>query len=186
MKPYFQEGDVTLYHGDAREVLPLIEQLGVCCITGPPWGEDPGAVDNVFGQHLWTDELLCLWHEMERPATRLPLVAVHVWQHHGEADGKAFQMIYQFNADNVRRRSELRSFPTVMNSQHQQAQPVGLMTWLIGKTTLPILDPFAGSGTTLLAAQILRRPCIGIEIEEKWCELAAKRLRNIEDYREQS
>jgi site-specific DNA-methyltransferase (adenine-specific) len=62
---------------------------------------------------------------------------------------------------------------------HPLPKPLPLMARLIlwlsaqGET---VYDPFAGSGTTLLAAKNLGRKAIGIEIEERYCEIAAKRL----------
>ena len=53
------------------------------------------------------------------------------------------------------------------------------MTWLVGLVAKPddiIIDPFAGSGTTLQACRMLGIKCIGIEIDPKYCEVAIKRL----------
>ena len=60
---------------------------------------------------------------------------------------------------------------------HPSPKPVGLMEILI-KTCPPgtIADPCAGSGSTLIAARNLGRPCVGVEIEERFCELTALRL----------
>jgi site-specific DNA-methyltransferase (adenine-specific) len=86
-------------------------------------------------------------------------------------------------------------FPWASGSQrqadgrwHGTQKPVAVMRWCIDRIswiTGPaklrswggvVLDPYCGSGTTLCAAAKLRRPAIGIEIEERYCEVAALRL----------
>lgn len=62
---------------------------------------------------------------------------------------------------------------------HPNEKPLSIMHSLV-KATVPagacVVDPFMGSGTTLRAAKDLGRHSIGIELEEKYCEIAAKRL----------
>jgi hypothetical protein len=61
---------------------------------------------------------------------------------------------------------------------HPSQKPVAIMSWCIGYTKInPVIDPFMGSGTTLVAAKRLGRRAIGIEIEESYCEIAVDRLR---------
>lgn len=61
---------------------------------------------------------------------------------------------------------------------HPTEKPVDLMSWciILAKDINTILDPFAGSGTTGRAAKDLKRQCVLIEREEKYCEIAAKRM----------
>lgn len=78
-----------------------------------------------------------------------------------------------------------RAMPNVIQARraanllHQSPKPVDLMQKLLGVVTAPgdlVLDPFMGSGSTLVAARGMGRRAIGIEVEERYCETAAKRL----------
>lgn len=65
---------------------------------------------------------------------------------------------------------------------HPTQKPVGIMKWCIQQSkywdiALTVLDPFLGSGTTLVACKELNRSGIGIEISEKYCAIAKKRLK---------
>jgi site-specific DNA-methyltransferase (adenine-specific) len=66
--------------------------------------------------------------------------------------------------------------PNFVTRDHPTEKPLALMRELISKCPPGvILDPFMGSGTTLRAAKDHGRPAIGIEIEERYCETAARR-----------
>ncbi len=81
--------------------------------------------------------------------------------------------------------TEDRGLPDIQRFQwagakplHPAQKPLPLARWLM-ETTVDgqlILDPFMGSGTTLRAAKDLGRKAIGIELDERYCEIAAKRL----------
>jgi site-specific DNA-methyltransferase (adenine-specific) len=63
--------------------------------------------------------------------------------------------------------------------EHPTQKPVELIAWCIGllpKPAASILDPFMGSGTTGVAALRLGRKFIGIEIEERWFDIACRRI----------
>jgi site-specific DNA-methyltransferase (adenine-specific) len=136
------------------------------------WGDKPSIV---FG--TWKIERpkninnLLIWHK----ANKQPGVLTHAfYSNHEEIyvsgtgfKGKPMQSVITTN--------EHRGMqPRLIG--HPTPKPVGLMEKLIEKCPDgAIADPFAGSGATLIAARNLGRKVIGIELEEKYCELIAKR-----------
>ncbi len=77
--------------------------------------------------------------------------------------------------------SHNKVYPNDANAiDHPCAKPIRSWLWLMERVSLPgetVLDPFVGSGTTLVAARQLGRKAIGIEIDERFCEVAVERLR---------
>jgi hypothetical protein len=73
----------------------------------------------------------------------------------------------------------IQSNRTAEKNGHPCPKPVEWMRWLVGLVALPdetIFDPFMGSGTTLRAAKDLGRRAVGIEMDERYCEIAARRM----------
>ena len=137
------------------------------------WGDRPALV---FG--TW---------RIERPATTKALLVWHKVGAGGMGDLSmpwlpTHEEIYVLGSGFDGRRSDsvLSVKPLMSNDRqrpdHPTPKPVPLMVRLIQTTSGVVADPFAGSGSTLVAAKELGRKAIGVELEERYCELIAKRL----------
>ncbi len=182
MTPYYADDAVTIYHGDCREWMPEADVI----VADPPYPNNAGWFDaDVDAARsvltIWQKDALVFWTELAHPPVPVRLVAVHIW-HRANVNGRPYEPIYHFAPDGRKRRSEVyRStvpFEGATGSAyagHPTQKSVEVMRWLVAKTSGVILDPFMGSGTTLIAAKEANRRAIGIEIEERYCEIAARR-----------
>lgn len=141
------------------------------------WGKKRPAV--VFGS----------WRIARPAATRSLLIWHKEGAYSGPLNGAFFtnhEEIYVIGEGEWRKSAPpLRSVITttehrsqaVRDGGHPTPKPVGLMEVLIDRCPPgTIADPFAGSGSTLVAAKQLGRKAIGVELEERYCEIAARRL----------
>jgi DNA modification methylase len=201
MKPYYERGGITIYHGDCLEILPHVQ--ADVLVTDPPygmayqsnWGDDHDAIEGDQSTAA-RDDVLSAWGsrpaivfgrwDQPRPAG---VVARLIWSKApdpmmgdlsfpwGNSDEEIYVMGFGFVCK--RRVANVITMPTPPKNGrlHPTPKPVALMAHLIERCPAgTILDTFMGSGTTLRAAKDLGRKAIGIEIEEKYCEIAAKRL----------
>jgi len=86
-----------------------------------------------------------------------------------------------YGKNNTRMHDYFRATPEKQDNGHPCQKPLTWASWIISRATNNkgdvVLDPFMGSGTTLVAAKQLKRNYIGIDISEKYCEIARQRLR---------
>ena len=123
-------------------------------------------------------------------ASHLPLRQIIVWQRSGGINFTdthylpTYEWIMLFAKEGFRlkkggsKKTDIWSFPQESNNEHPAPFPVLLPMNILGSTLDlgVVLDPHMGSGTTAIACERLKRKWTGIEIEEKYCEMAAKRI----------
>jgi site-specific DNA-methyltransferase (adenine-specific) len=188
IKPYYQDEYVTIYNGDCREILPQLDIKVDLVLTDPPYPDyhielynyQDGIIDWLKG--IDCRQLIFWSAKVDFP---LDYTAIHIWDKQTGA-GSEYERIFERNGQfnyKVFRAYLINSTVAANYTQdvfynHPSQKPRKLVSSLVNMASKQgdlTLDPFLGSGTTALAAKILNRKCIGIEIEEKYCEIAAKR-----------
>lgn len=198
-EPYYSDEWVTLYHGDCRD---LIHSLGTfdLLLTDPPYGiaatwkggsghgwgkaRDEGQLRNEWDDEAPSMDLIRALLSLAGDAViwggnYFPLAPSRGWLVWNKPERNftlAEAELAWTTRDNVIRVKDLpRSEP---GREHPTQKPLSLMRWCIGMfpKARTVLDPFAGSGTTLRAAKDMGLRSVGVEREERYCEIAAKRL----------
>ena len=115
-------------------------------------------------------------------AARLPVGTTLIWLKRLDGGFGSFlsdgEVAWMKGGHGVYAHRDTSLYGQTRQRRHPTEKPIGLMRWCIdkAKSVGTILDPYMGSGPVLMAAQQLGRRAIGIEIEERYCEIAAKRL----------
>lgn len=194
MRPYYHDPDanLTIYHGDGRLILPQLERVDVV-LTDPPYGKylryGDSSTDSeaAFHDHVTWLAGLGAPTAFTVPATRvydLPRPQwLGVW-HKPLTMGffstpfiPHWEAIAFYNMPAKGSRSDVWTVNPEKPKDHPAPKPIQL--WLSLLLCMPpgvVVDPFMGSGTTLVAAKQLGRPAVGVELEEKFCEVAVRRL----------
>jgi DNA modification methylase len=204
MKPYYEDDAVTIYNADCRELLP--ELSADLVFADPPYGngteygEYQDTSENLTALIVDTIPLVL----NAAPVAMITPGVGNMWKYpepkwtlcfaSGAGTGSgpwgftSWQPVLAYGKDPYLSQGLGRRPDTKLTSEgastdggdHPCPKPHVLMRWIVGRGTTEsgqtVLDPFMGSGTTLRAAKDLNRKAIGIEIEERYCEIAAKRM----------
>jgi len=238
MKPYYEHGGITIYHGDCFDVLPSLRGIGAL-VTDPPYSSG-GAfrgdrMASTLTKYVSSDAAAqqtgiafsgdnrdqrsfmawcSLWlnaarHACDHGATvacftdwrQLPTMTdalqaggwvwrgVGVWSKKfgrpraGGFSGACEFLVWGTHGALLEHQSYPSgiiesSAPATEDREHITQKPEVVMAWAMSNVRggSLVLDPFMGSGTTLVAAKARSLPAIGIETEERYCEIAARRL----------
>jgi DNA modification methylase len=202
--PFYEEEGIVLYNQDWREISSLLSADAL--VTDPPYGigeaagnnksrtnlavardygnddwdsKPPSRSDMTWLRSLAPEQIIWGGNYFHLPPSRCWLV----WDKLNSGDFADCELAWT-NLDKA-----VRKFSWMWNGMlrdgddirvHPTQKPLALMKWclnLLPEDVKSVLDPFAGSGTTLVAAKALGIKAIGVEREEKYCQKIVDRLR---------
>ena len=179
-------GDATLYLGDCLEILPTLDKVDAV-VTDPPYPDYLACEFNYRDDYLieidkYNWKMFVFWSC--KSVFPIPYSARHVWVKTGAGMMAAYEFIYEVRGKlaykvfkgNAISNQTMARFSRDTFADHPTQKPRSLMTELVSLTTGAVLDPFMGSGTTGVACANLGRKFIGIEIEEKYFDIACERI----------
>lgn len=193
-RPYYAADGITIYHGDCRNLLPGLAIDAI--VTDPPYGtgwarggQSIGMFTARHEQPAW-DVFSLGWIDWAPvkfwlafcPNSRASAMAqratarVHWRKTNPRPNGPESEPIFLwpiFLPDGLEWVGYNGDTP-----DHPCQKPTALLAWLLRfcDPAWVVCDPFVGAGSTLVAAKRLGRAAIGIEQEERYCEIAAERL----------
>ena len=199
MEPYYQDEYTTIYHGDCREMLPSVRPESVdLVLTDPPYGIRKAAWDESFPTY-WLEDCARIARRaigvmpginnvVSMPQTIPPfeyrwMLSIHL--SNGMTRGLMgfgnWIPVVVYGREGVSlyrpQQDAVSCAVSGVMPDHPSPKPLKAMTWAVDRFEGDsVLDPFMGSGTTLLAAKQLGRKAIGIELDERYCYIAAERL----------
>ncbi len=218
MKPYYEAGGITIYHGDCREILPGLGAFELV-LTDPPYGIAHDPRNKTRGRdrlkpgatRTWTANEFAPVIGDEGPFDPAPLLALApaaiLWGANNYASrlpdsacwlawdrkcGKAARshitdvelaavIGHRFRSVRIFRHMWAgfqRDSEVGQKHVHPTQKPVALMAWCLDffPDARRVVDPYMGSGPVARACLDAGRSYVGIELEERYCEAAAKRL----------
>ena len=200
MKPYYEHAGITIYHGDCLSVMGQLaphfgERPFDLLLTDPPYGLGKRMSGGTWGREerygeMWkwdvapsegtvmtfvkTAKQAIVWggNYFSMPAARCWLS----WSKTNAVQTMASMELAWTTLDKPAK--EWRGPVSTHDTGHPTQKPEALMYWCLSlaEPVTTVFDPYMGSGTTLVVAKRLGKSCVGIEREERYCEIAAKRL----------
>ena len=201
-KPYYEHAGITIYHGDCREILPALGKFDLL-LTDPPYGIGRDGQTQSNGAHggrrayevhsNWDDvspcaggfHLMftashdqCIWGGNYFTPHLKPSMGWIVWNKEQRINQSDGELAYTSRDAALRIFDANRVILMGDGPCHPTQKPVALMKWCLSlfPDARSVLDPFLGSGTTLVAVKAMGLTGVGIELHEPYCEIAAKRL----------